>query len=86
MAGWRSGPGAGLAAFAVDRTGRLVGKQPVEVGVQGGGRRGGGGPPPQGMATEDLMVIDLDGNGRPEIVASGRNTRNVKIYWNETKR
>jgi hypothetical protein len=84
VVGWRSGPGAGLAAYAVDRNGRLVAKQPVEVGVQGGGP-GRGGPAPQGMDTEDLMVIDLDGNGRPEIVASGRSTRNVKIYWNETR-
>jgi hypothetical protein len=92
--GWRSGPDAGIAVYAVDRTGQLVGQQPVEVGVSGlsSGRRGGGrggrgasGPPPQGIDTEDLTVVDLDGNGRPEIVASGRATRNVKIYWNETK-
>ena len=35
-----------------------------------------------GMATEDLTVADLDGNGRPEIIACGRSTANVKIYWN----
>ena len=81
--GWRSGPGAGLAVYAVDRAGRLIGKQAVEVGVTG--RGGGSGISPQGIDTEDLTVVDLDGNGRPEIVASGRATRNVKIYWNETK-
>ena len=37
-----------------------------------------------GMATEDLVVADLNGDKRPDIVASGRATRNVKIYWNET--
>jgi hypothetical protein len=36
-----------------------------------------------GMACEDLRVADLDGDGRPEIVASGRATKNLKIYWNE---
>ncbi len=36
-----------------------------------------------GMATEDLTVADLDGDGRPEIVAAGRATHNLKIYWNE---
>jgi hypothetical protein len=36
-----------------------------------------------GMATEDLAVADLNGDKRPEIVAVGRATRNVKIYWNE---
>jgi len=35
-----------------------------------------------GVATEDLVAADLDGDGRPEIVAGGRATRNVKIYWN----
>ena len=36
-----------------------------------------------GMACEDLKVADLNGDGRPEIVACGRSTKNVKIYWNE---
>lgn len=36
-----------------------------------------------GMATEDLAVADLDGDGRPEIVAAGRSTGNAKIHWNE---
>ncbi len=36
-----------------------------------------------GMATEDLTAADLDGDGRPEIVAAGRATHNLKIYWNE---
>ena len=38
-----------------------------------------------GMATEDLMVGDFNGDKLPDIVASGRATRNIKIYWNETK-
>lgn len=36
-----------------------------------------------GMATEDLTVADLNADGRPEIVAAGRATHNLKIYWNE---
>lgn len=36
------------------------------------------------MAVEDLKVADLDGDGRPEIIAAGRATKNVVIYWNET--
>jgi len=36
------------------------------------------------MACEDLKVADLDGDGRPEIIASGRSTRNLVIYWNHT--
>ncbi len=38
-----------------------------------------------GIAVEDLVVADLDGDGRPDIVAGGRATHNVKIYWNEAK-
>ena len=38
-----------------------------------------------GVAVEDLVVADLNGDGRPEIIAGGRATHNVKIYWNEVK-
>lgn len=34
------------------------------------------------MAAEDLIVADLDGDGRPEIIAAGRATNNLIIYWN----
>jgi hypothetical protein len=37
----------------------------------------------EGMACEDLKIADLNGDGRPDIVACGRATKNVKIYWNE---
>ena len=36
-----------------------------------------------GVAVEDALAADLDGDGRPEIVAGGRATHNVKIYWNK---
>ena len=35
-----------------------------------------------GMATEDLKLVDLNQDGRLDIVAAGRSTKNVKIYWN----
>lgn len=37
------------------------------------------------MATEDLKVADLDEDGRPEIIAAGRDTHNLIIYWNKTE-
>jgi len=37
-----------------------------------------------GMACEDLCLADLNGNGKIDIIASGRATKNVKIYWNES--
>lgn len=39
----------------------------------------------QEMAAEDVAVGDLNGDGLPEIVAVGRATGNVRIYWNEAK-
>jgi len=35
------------------------------------------------MACEDLCLADLNGDGKIDIIASGRATKNVKIYWNE---
>lgn len=67
--GWRDGK-PGVAIYAVDREGALRSKVMVDEG---------------GMATEDLTIADLNGDKRPDIVASGRATRNVKIYWNETQ-
>jgi hypothetical protein len=37
------------------------------------------------MACEDLTLADLNADGKLDIVASGRRTKNVKIYWNESK-
>jgi hypothetical protein len=34
------------------------------------------------MACEDLMLADLNGDGRLDIVAAGRATKNLKVYWN----
>ena len=39
-----------------------------------------------GMACEDIQVADLDGDGKMDIVASGRATKNVKVYWNKSIR
>lgn len=36
------------------------------------------------MACEDLKVADLDGDGRLDIIAAGRATKNVVVYWNKT--
>jgi len=34
------------------------------------------------MACEDLQVADLDGDDKKEIIAAGRASHNLKIYWN----
>jgi hypothetical protein len=37
------------------------------------------------IAAEDLWIADLDADGKPDIVACGRRTKDVKIYWNKGK-
>lgn len=38
-----------------------------------------------GVAVEDLRVADLNADGKPDLVAVGRATKNIRIYWNETR-
>lgn len=40
---------------------------------------------PGGVAVEDLTVADLNADGHPDIIAVGRHTHNIRIYWNRTK-
>ena len=65
--GWRRGK-PGVAIYSVDREGALKSKMLVDEG---------------GMDCEDLIVGDFNGDKKLDIVASGRATRNIKIYWNE---
>lgn len=37
-----------------------------------------------GMACEDVALADLNGDGKLDIIASGRATHNLKVYLNET--
>ena len=39
---------------------------------------------PGGVAVEDLAAGDLNGDGKIDIVAVGRATLNVRVYWNES--
>jgi hypothetical protein len=34
-----------------------------------------------GVAVEDLAIADLNGDGKPDVIAGGRATGNLRIYW-----
>ncbi len=68
-AGWRDGAQPGLAVHGFAPDGAVRARSIIDAG---------------GMATEDVAVGDFDADGRPDLVASGRKTANVKIYWNRT--
>jgi hypothetical protein len=77
VVGWRGKLGApagssstGVKLFIPDKDGKNWTQQMIDD---------------KGMACEDLAVADLNGDGKPDIVAAGRATKNVRIYWNETK-
>lgn len=38
-----------------------------------------------GVAVEDAIVADFNGDGKPDIVAGGRYTHNIKLYMNQGK-
>lgn len=59
-------PGVNIYA-AEDATGTKWKKRVIDAG---------------GIATEDLIVEDVTGDGRPDIIAGGRQTHNVKLYVN----
>lgn len=35
-----------------------------------------------GCAVEDARAVDLNEDGRPDLIAGGRATQNVRVYWN----
>lgn len=70
----------------------VAGKPPVGIKVF---RAAGDGKDPQpkwemtqiekgGVAAEDVAAADLNGDGKIDLVAVGRATKNVRVYWNET--
>ena len=77
VVGWRGTPGKEGSTFGVHLWTSLdpEGKEWRDSAVDDGG-----------MACEDLVLADLNGDGKLDIVASGRATHNVKVYFNESPR
>lgn len=76
LAGYRERSDAngtyGLYVYALDHDLETGGLSAVKHAVDVGG-----------MATEDALAADLNGDGRPDIVAGGRATHNIKCYLNQ---
>lgn len=70
VAGWRGKP-AGIRLYTPDRSGETWRMEQLSGDE---------------VAVEDLKVADLDADGRPDIVAAGRATGNLRILFNETPR
>ncbi len=72
VAGWRN-PNAkqrvGIRLYIPDATGRQWRTHVVDDNQ---------------MACEDLKLADLDSDGRLDIIAAGRATHNLVVYWNDT--
>jgi hypothetical protein len=74
IAGWREAAPGGKVGIRIYRATDPRGEQ-WETRVLDDG----------GMACEDLAAADLTGAGRIDIVASGRATHNLRIYFNDGK-
>lgn len=75
VAGWRGGPGGAKVGI----------KLYVPADAHGEAWKMHALVDDNTMACEDLKVADLNGDGRLDIIAAGRATKNVIIYWNETE-
>jgi hypothetical protein len=72
VAGWRGAkPGAKFGLKLFTRNGKDAANW-TQSAIDDGG-----------MACEDLKLADLNGDGYLDIIAAGRATKNVKVYWNQ---
>lgn len=72
VVGWRAQQKVGKVAVKLFWTTKEDGNGWQEAYIDDGG-----------MACEDAVCADLDGDHDLEIIAAGRRSKNVKIYWNQ---
>ena len=72
VVGWRGMTPAGVPGIKVFVPEDADGKQWKAIQISGAE-----------VAVEDLKLADLNGDGRLDIIAAGRATKNVRIFWNE---
>jgi hypothetical protein len=72
VAGWRTKNAAGKVGIKLYWTEDSAGKEWKETLLDD-----------DTIACEDLCLADLNGDGKLDIVAAGRATKNVKVYFNE---
>jgi len=72
VAGWRAKNAAGKVGIKLYWTRDAANKEWKEMLVDD-----------DTMACEDLCLADLNGDGKLDIVAAGRATKNVKVYFNQ---
>lgn len=73
VAGWRNPDKdgqTGIRLYVPDSEGDSWTRHPVDENT---------------MACEDLKIADLNSDGKPDIIAAGRATHNVIIYWNKSQ-
>lgn len=75
VAGWRQPNAAGRVGIRLYVPRDELGERWERFAIDDGG-----------MACEDLKLADLDLDGRLDVIAAGRATKNLRLYWNRTPR
>lgn len=75
VAGWREPDSEGKTGVKLFLRDDATGQEQWTTHVLG---------PDTPMACEDLAAADLDADGKTDVIAAGRASHNVVIYWNKT--
>jgi hypothetical protein len=87
VAGWRDGAKTGINLYKATRVAAKDGPAvPADKGTElASPVKWQKFPLDPEQAAEDLWIADLDADGKLDVVACGRKTKDVKIFWNKGK-